>query len=85
MATHFAAINLASFLLHEALDLPWAWADPIDPVWDELVSSTGEADVAAAALRLVVDWGVSHRKDFYKHLALERDQPISGWAGRWDT
>ncbi len=36
MAPHFAAIATAAWLAHQALDLPWEYEDPIEPLWDEL-------------------------------------------------
>jgi hypothetical protein len=84
MATHFAAITLTACLVHKGLDLPWEWNDPVVPVWQELVSASGEADVAAGALRLAVDWAVGRRQDFFHLHAAESNQPHAGWAGRWD-
>jgi putative DNA primase/helicase len=85
MATHFAALKLTSRLVHEALDLPWHWnKDLIDEVWEELTSVSGEADVAANALRLVLDWSAAHRSNFYSGSNSRSDQPHGGWVGRWD-
>jgi hypothetical protein len=84
MASHFAAIVVTSYRVHEALGLPWEWKNPIKPVWDELISGSAEADVAARALNLVVDWGVAHRQHFFYHGQAESNQPHGGWLGRWD-
>lgn len=84
MASHFAAIVVTSHYVHEALELPWEWENPIAPVWDELVSSSAEADVAARALALAVDWAVAHRQNFFYHNQADSNQPHSGWVGRWD-
>jgi hypothetical protein len=84
MAAHFAAIVTASQLVHIALDLPWAWADPIDPLWEELTQEAGEADQAAVALRAVMSWAYAHQEHFYRLHKPDKDQPHDGWAGRWD-
>jgi hypothetical protein len=84
MATHFAAILVTSDIVHNALELPWKWKNPINPVWEELISGSAEADVAARALHLVWDWAVAQRRNFFFHGQAESHQPHGGWAGRWD-
>lgn len=84
MAPHFAAIATAAWLAHEALDLPWEYEDPIEPLWDELVQEAGEADRAAAALRHVMDWAYAHQDEFFGRSPMDRE-PTRGWAGRWDS
>jgi hypothetical protein len=83
MAAHLAAITVTSKLVHDALHLPWAWSDPIEPLWAELTQESGEADQSAAALRHVLSWAYGHQNDFFG-LKEEREQPHAGWAGRWD-
>jgi hypothetical protein len=84
MASHFAALTVTSHYVHQALELPWEWTNPVRPVFDELVGNSGDADVAANALNLAVDWAVAHRQHFYDRHAASSGQPQSGWVGRWD-
>ena len=83
MATHFAAITTAATIAHEANVLPWAYADPIDELWDVLVAEASEADRSAAALRQVVSWAHAHQEDFHGPRKLDKRVPNDGWAGRW--
>jgi hypothetical protein len=85
LADPFASIRLSAQLLHQAIQLPWAFADPIDPLWNEMVQEAGEGDRSAAALQHVMDWAVSHQADFYQGGPREDDhhQPGGGWAGVW--
>jgi hypothetical protein len=84
MATYFAAITLTAQLVHEALDLPWSFTDPIQPVWAELLQEAAEADRASQALHHVMDWAYAHQGDFGEPAAYGVKQPPDGWAGRWD-
>jgi len=84
LAESFAVITLAARLLHEAVPMPWAYADPIEPLYDELVSEVKEVDRSAAALRSVVEWADARPKLFMNSSAdvgycdqSDRD----GWAG----
>ena len=83
MAPHFAAIKMAAWLAHEALDLPWAFSDPIKPLWNELVEGAKDADRSAAALRYIRDWANGHQEEFFGRNK-ENRQPHGGWAGRWN-
>jgi len=83
MATHFALIAITSRIAHRALGFPWEWSDPIEPIWQELTSESGEADRAAAALRYVMSWAYGHQRDFFGR-GREDQVPNGGWAGRWD-
>ena len=51
MSAHFAVITMAARLAHEAMELPWDYADPVEPLWDELVREAEESDRSEAALR----------------------------------
>lgn len=86
LAAHFATIDVAAVLAHEALDLPWPYADPIDPLWDLLTREAAEADRAAVALSYVAGWAKrnSHRFPGRQDQADEQRPPHDGWAGRWD-
>jgi putative DNA primase/helicase len=84
MAAHFAAMVATSYHVHKALQLPWKWKNPIKPLWEELISVSAEADVAARGLVLTMDWAVAHRQDFAHLHVAESNQPHGGWVGRWD-
>jgi hypothetical protein len=83
LANLFAVLAMAARLAHEALDLPWDCADPIDGLWDELVREASEADRAAAALQYVVAWAYGHQSQFYSdHRGYS--VPHGAYVGRWD-
>ncbi|WP_158262164.1 MULTISPECIES: DUF927 domain-containing protein [Pirellulaceae] len=85
MATHFATISTTAWLAHKALQLPWEYRDPIEPLWDMLVEEAGEANRAAEALRYVMDWAWSNQASFFGRTGMTNGQPTLGWAGRWDV
>lgn len=89
LATYCAVIDTAARLAHEALDLPFSYADPVALLWDGLVAQASEADRAEVALRVVWAWATAHQQDFFgrnreDHVG-EPVQPLGGWAGRWDA
>jgi putative DNA primase/helicase len=83
MSAAFAVIEMAAKLAHEASIFPWEYANPIESLWEELVTEAKEADRAAAALELAMSWARSHQKDFCNG-SNTTEQPTHGWAGRWD-
>lgn len=87
IAEYCATVDVAARLAHEALDLPWPYADPIRPLWADLAAEAGDADRAREALDLTVSWAHSHEHEFHGRHREDRDgAPISshaGWAGRW--
>lgn len=83
MGSHLAAVKVAAELVHEAVEMPWPHRDVVEELYQELVAETAEADRAAAALRHVLSWVHAHRNDFFTQRA-RREQPHSGWAGRWE-
>jgi putative DNA primase/helicase len=82
LASCFAAISITAFLAHDALDLPWAYSDPVLPLWSELVKEA--KDRAAAALQHVMAWAYAHVEDFFGRRKVGASPPTLGWAGRWD-
>lgn len=84
MAPMMAVICLAAELAHEALKMPWKYADPILPVWDELTRNSQDANRPLAALRYVKDWANAHQEEFSGR-GSTHSQPHGGWAGRWDS
>jgi hypothetical protein len=95
LADHFAVIRLTARLVHEAIEMPWPYCDPVEPLWADFVQEVTEADRPAAALRHVLTWAVSHQADFYVPSPLgdnrrqppgdNRRQPPGGWAGVWPS
>jgi putative DNA primase/helicase len=88
LAGYFAVLDLAAGLAHKALELPWAYQDPIDALWESLVAEASEADRAEHALVMVTSWARSHQAEFWgrhEQGALNVRPPSAGWAGRWDA
>ncbi len=83
MATHFATIATTAWLANMALDLPWEYTDPIEPLWDQFVSEAGEANRGAAAMRSVIDFAYSNQNRFYGRIETHGSQPAQGWMGVW--
>lgn len=84
MGEHFGALHLAAELVHEALDLPWGFTDPIEPLWDDLTREAAGADRAAAALQHVYSWASANFQQFIGRNSSDRwSPPAKGWAGVW--
>ena len=83
LCSYFAALDLTAALAHAALDLPWAYRDPIESLWDDLVSGADEADVAAQALATVIGWAKANQGSFRGRPQADR-MPLHGWAGKWE-
>ncbi|MEQ8836426.1 MAG: hypothetical protein RID07_06440 [Lacipirellulaceae bacterium] len=64
MAPKCAVICLAAHLVHEALDLPWAYADPVTPLWDTLTAESCLGDRATSAMRSLHEWTVANQLRF---------------------
>jgi putative DNA primase/helicase len=81
-----AAIQVAAECAHEALNLPWGVADPLETIWHEIVANTGEAPGDERALRDVVSWAHSNRETFCggRRSNGQSQVPSGGWSGRWD-
>ena len=79
---YFAALDLAAGLAHAALELPWSYRDPIEALWNDLISGAEEADVAARALITLMSWARGNQASFYGRHG-ER-VPSQGYAGKWD-
>ena len=85
MATHLAAISMTARLVHQAVEMPWAYRDVVSELWVELTAETPEADRAAVALRHVVSWAHGHREQFHPYTnSGNMTAPSGGWAGRWE-
>ncbi len=87
MAEYFAAIDTAAQLVHEALDLPWPYSDPIDDLYHSLTAEASVADRAESALRAALAHAASNQQAFYgRHMVDQEDnprQPSAGWLGHW--
>lgn len=84
---YFAVLELAGRLAHEALELPWAYRNPIERLWDELMDGAQDADQALAALEYVTDWAHAHQGEFHGRWEgnlVGAVTPLHGLAGRWD-
>ena len=86
LAHSAAAIYVAAMCAHDALDLPFAFCDPLKTIWHEIVATTGEAPVDERALRAVVSWAHSQRETFWggRRSSSSSQAPATGWSGRWD-
>lgn len=82
LASCFAAIGTTAFIAHKALDLPWAYSDPVLPLWKELVKEA--KDRAASALQHVMGWANAHEAEFFGRRDDDLPPPTLGWAGKWD-
>ena len=84
LCNYFAALDLTAGIAHAALDLPWAYRDPMEALWEDLVSGADEADVAAQALATVISWAKANQASFRGRLQADRI-PSHGWAGKWES
>jgi len=82
LAASFATLSLTAELVHEALDLPWDYSEPVAPVWEEIVREA--SDRASAALLHALSWANSHVAEFFGRRESAFAPPAQGWAGRWD-
>ena len=80
MAAALAAVSMAAWIAHEALQLPWSPQDVIGTLWSELIEQAPDADSATAALEHAIDWARGRRNQFYR----EGQSRSRTWAGRWD-
>ena len=80
MAAALAAVSMAAWMVHEAMELPWPHVDVVEVFWDELTAAAPDADSAQAALEHALDWARGHRDQFYRDGHSRRVI----WAGRWD-
>lgn len=84
MATTFAIIAMAAWLVDAADILSWEYEDPVEPLWEEIVAEVAAASPAVVALRYVMDWAHAHQEDFFGREKRTNHTPHGGWAGRWD-
>ncbi len=77
-----AVISLAGELAHEALGLPWDYADPIPSLRGSIVSEFVEIDGGIRALRDVYDWAAANQSRFCRKDV--NSEPVGGWFGHWE-
>ena len=83
MASSLAAITMALWLAHECFGFEFDYYDVIEPVWDEVLNSSSQANQSRAALNHVYELADSNREKFVRGSHAGR-QPHDGWWGRWD-
>lgn len=85
-AQYVAALDVAKWLLHEALGVPAPSSDPVLIAWHAVIKASAEADRASDALRDLLSWATSQQHRFYGRLEGEpsgNDAPTGGWLGAW--
>jgi len=86
LSTHLAAIETAAYLVHFALQLPWQYEGTVESLWAELTQDSAEADRAAAAMRMLLNFCATHRHLFVGGEAAQdptRPVPFGGFVGHW--
>lgn len=88
LAHYVATISTVAAWLPQVFNLGWAYEDPLEEIWNELVAGSSEATGDARALRDVMSWAHSHAESFYGRQQPDiygrLKAPPNGWAGRWD-
>lgn len=84
MAEPLAAIAVTAQIAHSAMQLPWAFSDPILPLWSVWTAEASDANRSAAALEYAVGWARSHQQSFFGRGRSATSQPLGGWAGYWN-
>jgi len=84
MASALATVSITARLVHEALDLPWRRADPVDELGVALIAHAADADFATRALEAAVDWARGNRHRFFEIDRPSQRHQNRSWAGRWD-
>jgi putative DNA primase/helicase len=87
LAEKAAVIELTGELVHEALNLPWEYSDPIRKVWSKIKQEAQELDIHIRGARSIYEWAVAHPTSFWGQHKEDNDEnpiePHNGWAGRW--
>lgn len=88
LAEKAAIIQLTGELVHEALNLPWEYSDPISKVWSKVKEEAQELDIHIRGARSIFEWAVGHPTSFWGLHKKDNDGnpvvPPNGWAGKWD-
>lgn len=86
MAAHVAAIEVGARLVHHALQLPWDYEETVRHLWTELTQDAAEADRAAVAMRLLLNFIATHRNLFVGGESVHDSTsriPFGGHVGHW--
>lgn len=88
LALYSATIAQAASLAHSALDLPWAFEDPIQQLWSEISGEAQDPVGARRALCYLLSWAWANEARFIgRELENYKGNPVApaaGWIGRWD-
>jgi len=85
MAESLAAVAVAAKIVHNVLQLPWPFSDPVGPLHETLQKTLVAADKGAAALQIAANLYASNRASFWDPKERFSKQPICGWYGRTGT
>jgi hypothetical protein len=80
LSSYLALIRFTAVEFHEAFQLPWKHCDPVEPLYAELCSEAQQADRAAAALCVAVEYAIQHPHEFTTSRS-SKEPPFSGWTG----
>lgn len=84
LATYAAAIAVTARLVHEALQLPFPFYQPLDELWPDISKQAEDTQGAEAAYLFMCNWVRAHQNQFHGQEMDVRLAPSSGWLGRWD-
>jgi hypothetical protein len=89
LAKYAAAIDMAAYILHQAVTMPWPYEDPLKDLWAEMSAGAVEAPPEVRALQAIEGWCYSNETTFYgRHEVIGQNLkpkvPMSGWTGFWD-
>jgi len=87
LAQYAAVVHLAGVIAHQALPLPWDFADPLLPLWYGIAAQVADAAPEIRAMQHVVSWAYSHSHSFHGRLPIDgisRPRPPHAVSGRWD-
>ncbi len=82
LGEYFAAIDLAGIIVHEALDLPWNFRSPIEPLWEIVTFGMEDPTLGTTALTDLYDYCLSRQGSFK-----DKDKgqvPTGKCFGKWD-
>jgi uncharacterized protein (DUF927 family) len=89
LAKYAAAIDMSAYIIHQAVDMPWPYDDPLKDLWAEMSAGAAEAPPEIRALQAIEGWCYSNEISFYgRHEVAGQEMkpkvPMAGWTGFWD-
>lgn len=84
LALYAAIIAQAAELVHEALNLPWKYSDPLETLWAEISGDADDPLGCKKALRYLLEWADSNAARFVGREMDTRTAPSGGWIGKWE-